>query len=208
MIIERAAEGSDRQLLGFRYAIASCADAELLRRWLDGRDLPSGLPLDPELVWSLVVRLAEVGGDTDAIDRALQRDPSAAGRVHAARARASLPDPAAKEAAWSALIGLSEFPASELYAVAKGFFRPSQTALTSAYVSRFFGEMPGTAEFRSGWALGQIVSDAFPLAHASPDTLQLAEHTLAGELPAAVRRSLTDGTDALRRAVRSLTRFG
>ena len=34
----------------------------------------------------------------------------------------------------------------------------------------------------------------------------LAEQTLAGELPAAVRRSLTDGTDALRRAVTSLTR--
>jgi aminopeptidase N len=203
-----AAEGSDRQLLGFRYAVASCADAELLRRWLDGRDLPLGLPLDPELVWSLVVRLAEVGGDADAIDNAQERDPSAAGRVHAARARASLPDPVAKDAAWSALIGLSDYPASELYAVAKGFFRPSQTALTSAYVPRFFGEMPGTAEFRSGWALGQIVSDAFPLAHTSPGTLELAELTLAGDLPAAVRRSLTDGTDALRRAVRSLGRFG
>jgi aminopeptidase N len=207
-VIDRAGQGSDRQLLGFRYAIASCADAELLRRWLDGGDLPPGLPLDPELVWSLVVRLAEVGGDADAIDHALERDPSAAARVHAARARASLPDPAAKEAAWSALIGLSEIPASELYAVAKGFFRPSQTVLTGAYVSRFFVEMPGTAEFRSGWALGQIVSDAFPLAHSSADTLELAEQALAGELPAAVRRSLTDGTDVLRRAVTSLQRFG
>ena len=130
-----------------------------------------------------MVRLAEVGGDTDAIDRALERDPSAAGRVHAARARASLPDPAAKEAAWSALIGLSEFPASELYAVAKGFFRPSQTVLTEPYVARFFAEMPGTAEVRSGWALGQIVSDAFPLAHSSADTLELAEHTLTGGAP-------------------------
>ena len=92
-VTESAGEGSDRQLLGFRYAIASCADAGLLRRWLDGRDLPPGLPLDPELVWSLVVRLAEVGGDADAIDRALERDPSAAGRVHAARARASLAGP-------------------------------------------------------------------------------------------------------------------
>ena len=109
---------------------------------------------------------------------------------------------------WSARIGLSEFPASELYAVAKGFFRPSQTVLTEPYVARFFAEMPGTAEFRSGWALGQIVSDAFPLAHSSADTLELAEDTLAGELPAAVRRSLTDGTDALRRAVTSLRRFG
>ena len=207
-ITERAGAGSDRQLLGFRYAVASCADAEVLRHWLDDRDLPPGLPLDPELIWSLVVRLAEVGGDEDAIERALERDPSASGRVHAARARASLPDPAAKEAAWSALVGLSEVPASELYAVAKGFFRPGQTELTTAYVPRFFAEMPGTADFRSGWALGQIVSDAFPLSHSSADTLELAEQALAGELPAAVRRSVTDGTDVLRRAVTSLHRFG
>ncbi len=207
-VIDGAGEGSDRQLLGFRYAVASGTDAELLRRWLDARDLPPGLPLDPDLIWSLVVRLAEVGGDEDAIERALERDPSAAGRVHAARARASLPDPTAKETAWSALTGSSELPASELYSIAKGFFRPGQTELTEAYVPRFFAEMPDTADFRSGWALGQIVSDAFPLAHASSDTLELAEETLTGELPAAVRRSLTDGTDALRRAVASLQRFG
>jgi aminopeptidase N len=207
-VIDGAGSGSDRQLLGFRYAIASCVDVKALRHWLDGQDLPPGLQLDPELIWSIVVRLAEVGGDADAIEHALQRDPSAAGCVHAARARASLPDPAAKAAAWSALVGSSELPASELYAVAKGFFRPGQTVLTGPYVSRFFDEMPDTAAFRSGWALGQIVSDAFPLAHASSDTLELAERALAGELPAAVRRSVTDGTDALRRAVTSQRRFG
>ena len=45
---DAAAEGSDRQLLGFRHAVATCADAATLRRWLDGHDLPPGLPLDPE----------------------------------------------------------------------------------------------------------------------------------------------------------------
>ncbi len=207
-VTDAADEGSDRQLLGFRYAVASCADAELLRHWLDGRDLPPGLPLDPELTWAVVVRLAEVSGDDWPIERTLLRDPSASGSVHAARARASRPHPAAKEAAWQALIGASETPASELYAVAKGFFRPGQTDLTDGYVSRFFAEMPATAAFRSGWALGQIVTDAFPLVHASPETLALAEETLAQDLPAAVRRSMTDGTDVMRRAVASVRRFG
>ena len=38
-VVGRAADaGSDRQLLGFRYAIATSADADQLQSWLDGRD--------------------------------------------------------------------------------------------------------------------------------------------------------------------------
>ena len=199
--------GSDRQLLGFRYAIVTCADADRLRRWLNGSSLPAGLALDPDLTWLIVVRLAELVDDERLIDQALERDPSAAGRVHAARARAGLPSDAAKQAAWAALVQPSELPASELYAVARGFFRPDQTELTAGYVPRFFAEMPGTAEFRSGWALAQVVSDAFPLSHATPAALELADEALAAELPGPVRRSMVDGADALRRAVRSLARF-
>ena len=202
-----SAAGSDRQLLGFRSVIATCVDPSRLRRWLNGRSLPDGLSLDPDLTWQLVVRLAELVDDERVIDQALERDPSAAGRMHAARARAGLPSAAAKQAAWAALVEPSELPASELYAVARGFFRPAQTELTSAYVPRFFAEMPRTAGWRSGWALGQVVSDAFPLSHATPETLALAEQALAGELPAPVRRSMVDGTDIVRRAVRSLERF-
>jgi aminopeptidase N len=207
-VVDRAAAGSDRQLLGFRYAIGTSADVGQLLSWLEGSSLPPGLPLDPELSWSVVVRLAELGGDPVVIDRALDRDPSAAGRVHAARARASMPSAEAKEAAWSALTEPSELPASELYAVARGFFRPSQSELTAAYVPRFFAEMPATASFRSGWSLGQVVSDAFPTSHSSRQTLALAEAALERDLPAAVRRSMTDGTDTVRRAVASLERFG
>ena len=207
-IVAGADPGSDRQLVGFRYAIASNADVALLQAWLAGESLPDGLMLDPELVWSIVTRLAEVGGDAAVVDRALDRDPSAAGRVHAARARAALPTEAAKAAAWAALVEPSELPASELYAIARGFFRPSQSELTEPYVARFFTEMPGTGSFRSGWALGQVVSDAFPVSHATSATVSLAEAALAGDLPAAVRRSMADGTDVLRRAVASLERFG
>ncbi|BAK37358.1 aminopeptidase N [Microlunatus phosphovorus NM-1] len=202
-----SAAGSDRQLLGFRYTIATCVDAERLRRWLTGRALPAGLSLDPDLTWLIVVRLAEIVDDERVIDQALERDPSAAGRVHAARARAGLPSAAAKQTAWAALVEPSELPASELYAVARGFFRPGQTELTAAYLPRFFAEMPLTAALRSGWALGQVVSDAFPLSHATRATLELAEAALATDLAAPVRRSMVDGTDIVRRAVRSLARF-
>jgi len=207
-VVDSAAAGSDRQLLGFRYVIASSADGEQLRHWLSGRSLPAGLDLDPELAWAIVVRLAEFGGDGEDIEAALDRDPSAAGRVHAARARAALPVAEAKRTAWAALVEPSDIPASELYAIAKGFFRPGQTDLTAEYVPRFFAEMPATETFRSGWSLAQVVADGFPTAHATRECLALAEQTLAGDLPAAVRRSMTDGTDVLRRALASQERFG
>ncbi len=207
-VVDSAAAGSDRQLLGFRYVIASSADGEQLRHWLSGRSLPAGLDLDPELAWAIVVRLAEFGGDGEDIEAALDRDPSAAGRVHAARARAALPVAEAKRTAWAALVEPSDIPASELYAIAKGFFRPGQTDLTAEYVPRFFAEMPATETFRSGWSLAQVVADGFPTAHATRECLALAEQTLAGDLSAAVRRSMTDGTDVLRRALASQELFG
>jgi aminopeptidase N len=203
-VVARSGSGSDRQLLAFRYAITTCSDIDLLSRWSEGAGLPAGLVLDPELTWSVVGRLAELGAGEGVVEAALDRDPSAAGRVHAARARSAQPTAQAKRAAWTALVEPTDLPASELYAVAKGFFRPTQTALTRAYVDRFFVEMPATAAFRSGWSLGQVVADGFPLSHAAPDVLVVADQALAGDLHPAVRRSMTDGTDVLRRAVAAI----
>jgi len=105
----------------------------------------------------------------------------------------------------------SRLPAYELYASAEGFFEPSQQALTEQYLPRFFSEMPGTAARRRGWALARVIACGLPVAAASPEVLQLAEAALAGSrgaaLDPAVRRSFTDGTDTLRRAVRSLQRY-
>ena len=55
-----------------------------------------------------------------------------------------------------------------------------------------------------------MIFDAFPVAAASPRVLELAEAALAeaGHWIPAVRRALVDGTDTLRRAVRSLQRYG
>ena len=52
-----------------------------------------------------------------------------------------------------------------------------------------------------------MAARAYPWTAVTPDTLQLAEQTLAGELATALRRALVDGTDRIRRAVRSLTTF-
>jgi aminopeptidase N len=212
-LLAAAAPGSDAQLEAARAAIRACDDAAWLRAWWAGEQVPAGLVIDAELRWALVIRLAALGQLSEAdIDAELSRDESTAGVVHAARARALRPDPIAKQATWALLTQPSTQPAYVLYAGAESFFEPGQSELTASYLPRFFHEMPDTAAHRHGWALGSVILRAFPVTSASPQVLRLAEETLAGPRAAgfdpAVRRALVDGTDVLRRAVRSLQRYG
>ena len=207
-ILLAAAPGSDRQLVAFRATVASCADpAGELPAWLAGVDLPPGIALDPELSWAIAERMTALGGDPDVIERLLVRDRSAASQVHAARARASRPDRAAKATAWTILTEPNELSAYEVYATAEGFFLPWQNEFTEPYVRRYFAEMPETAAFRTGWALGRTAMLAFPV-DAAVAGVALAEQTLKRpDLAAPIRRSLVDGTDELRRAAAARLRW-
>ncbi|HWI00365.1 MAG TPA: aminopeptidase N [Propionibacteriaceae bacterium] len=200
--------GSDHQLTAFRQVVRSASDVGQLRQWYRGDHLPEGVVLDPELAWNIVQRVAELTDDRRLIAHALDRDPSAAAHVHAARARASLPDAHAKEAAWTLLMRPSAVPGLELYAAAEGFFAPNQSDLLEPFVARYFSEIGNTAQFRTGWPLGEVAARAYPWSAVTPATVELAEQTMAGELAVPLRRALIDGTDRIRRAVRSLATFG
>jgi aminopeptidase N len=207
-LTDAAAPGSDRQLVAFRQAVRAEPDPDRLRAWYESRDLPDGVALDPELVWSVVERWCSVQTGTGLLEDALAHDTSASGQVHAARARSRRPDPAAKEAAWQLLVQPSTAGAYELYATGDGFWDAGQTELTAPYVARYFAEIGATAAFREGWALGQVATQAFPRTGVSEDALRLAHAALGTGLAAQVHRAVTDGTDRLRRAVESLRRWG
>ena len=206
-VLDGSAAGSDRQLVAFRLAVRTAEDPDRLRRWYTGSDLPEGVQLDAELAWALVERLCGLVADRDLVAGARQRDPSASGRVHAARAEALLPDPDAKAAAWTLLMEPSSAGAYEVYATAQGFWDTGQNALTETYVPRYFAEVGATARFREGWALGEVAVEAFPRFAADSPTLARAQTVLDGELAAPVRRAVVDGTDRLRRATASLQRY-
>ena len=208
-LLRKSVPGSDAQLVAARAFIRSTRAKNRLDSWLTDEALPAGLHLDVELRWSAIERLAELGaiGETDIIDE-LERDRSASGGVHAARARASLPDPTAKAAAWTLLTQPGEVGAYELYATAGAFFNPEQEAVSAPYVPRFFTELPATAEFRSGWSLARVVLLGYPVTSVSRSTLDLARATIADPaVDPRVRRSLVDATDTMSRALASLERF-
>ncbi len=206
-LVEGAEAGSDRQLVSFRQAVRLETDPDRLASWFDGSGLPRGLELDPELVWSVVERWCALQTQTGLLDQALARDRSASGQVHAARARAARPDAEAKAAAWRLLVEPSSTGAYELYATGDGFWAAGQEALTAPYVERYFAEIGATARFREGWALGQVATQAFPRTAATAEALRAADAVLRTDLAAQLRRAVVDGTDKLRRAVASLSRW-
>ena len=55
---------SDRQVMfarGYIRSVAAGDDADRIKGWLDGRGIPDGLMIDPELRWLIVKRLAVIG---------------------------------------------------------------------------------------------------------------------------------------------------
>ena len=197
-----APPGSALQLAAARGLIALTSDTSLLQSWLDD-DIPDGLAVDDELRWAIVTQLARWGGiDSAGIRGELERDPSSSGQIHATRARACLPDPRAKAAAWLALTADESLSNYALYANAEGFWWPEQAEITAPYVERYFEELPATERFRSGWVVAQSAALAFPVTAVDDATLRLANRASARtDLTPGLRRSLADATADLEAAL-------
>jgi len=197
-----AVPGSSLQVAAALGVAGVTGDAGLLRRWLDG-DPPEGLAMDADMRWAAMTQLCRLGAaDGNDVAAELARDTSTQGVVHAARCRASLPDPSGKADAWQAIMtdrGLSNY---EVYALCEGFWRAEQSRLLEPYVARYFAEIGSTAAFRSGWVVAETARLAFPAYAATPETLAQAHRLLEeASLPAGVHRAVADATDDLRRAV-------
>jgi aminopeptidase N len=186
-----------------RGLIEFSADVAELRGWLDGSRAPTGLVVDADLAWRIRYRVAVLGGlAEDEITSAYQADPNAQAEQFAARCRAARPDPAAKQAAWAAITGDPGLSSYGLWALAEGFWQPEQTELTSAYVPRFFREIPAVARLRGDLVLDVLLRFLYPRYAATATTLELADALAArSDCPPPLRRRIADFTGDLRRVV-------
>ncbi|MPZ63480.1 MAG: aminopeptidase N [Propionibacteriales bacterium] len=205
--LENAEPGSAAQLAAGRAVVATSGDPTMLRSWLDG-GAPAGLPIDVDMRWALVLRLARLGAvDEDAIAAEQERDGSDAGVVHAARCRAALPSADAKAKAWDLIFNDDKASNYLVYAACEGFWSPEQSGLTEPYVLRYFREVPAMAELRSGIVVMMAARRAFPAYAVDEHTVERAEETLSGDLKPVLRRTISDCTDDLRRALAVRRRF-
>jgi aminopeptidase N len=204
-----AAPDSEEQLAAFRAAIATATDTGLLTSWRDGAALPDGIPLDVDLRWRVLGRLATLGAvDVAELDRELEAEPGAVAKIRHAGARASLPSAEAKEWAWSCFTGETDLPNYELEAVGLGFWRGGQEELTEPYVERYFADLPDTVRKRSGWVLADAAEHFFPRTSTSRETLARCEALIAdGDLDLSIRRRLVDEADTLERKLAVLEAY-
>jgi len=198
-----AEPGGSRQLAAARGLISATVDATRLQGWLAGRDVPDGLPVDADLRWLIVYRLAVLGAaGTDVIDAEFERDRSATGEQWAARCRAARPDAEAKAAAWAAIIGDGSLSNRLVEMTASGFWQPEQIDLIRPYVPRYFAEMPQMMRMRSGMSAERTATAAYPDVVVEPETRRLAGDLLADDgLDPILRRVVGDADDDLRRAL-------
>jgi aminopeptidase N len=203
-MLDAAARGSGLDLSAARGLIAAAGpdDADELCDWLV-HGAPAGLEMDAELRWAVFARLAVLGAAAEAdLDAEADRDNTASGAVHAARCRASRPDPAAKERAWRSIVDDDGLSNRQLVAAAEGFWHPSQHELTESYVERYFTEMPEMARRRTPNMIAQIGTAAYPRYAVDPATIAAAEAVLErSDLNPVLRRVVVDCTDELRRAL-------
>ncbi|MFI1988419.1 aminopeptidase N [Actinoplanes sp. NPDC020271] len=204
-LVASSEPGSSRQLVAARGLIGATLDTARLRAWLTGAAVPPGLVVDADLRWLILYRLTVLGAaGVDAIEAELAGDRTASGEQWAARCRASLPDPAAKEAAWAAVVGDASLSNRLVELTAGGFWQPEQRELLEPYVSRYFAEMPGMMRIRSGMSAEKTALAAYPTVMVSARTRELAAELLARpDLHPMLRRVVLDNDDDMRRALAS-----
>jgi aminopeptidase N len=129
------------------------------------------------------------------------RDATAAGRLSAVRCRAALPDQAAKQAAWTAMLG-GTLSGYELAATVQGFWQADQAGLLAGYVPRYFAALAEVAA-RGGAEVARVLCQhGFPHHAVTPVTLRAGERCLeSGGLTGSLRRLLADHLEDLRRSL-------
>ncbi|MFI5491672.1 aminopeptidase N [Actinoplanes sp. NPDC051859] len=202
-LVAAAEPGSSRQLAGVRGLIGASIDTVRLNGWLVGENVPEGVAVDADLRWLILYRLVVLGtAGADRIEAELAADRSALGEQAAAKCRAALPDAEAKARAWELILHDSEASNRILEATARGFWQPEQLDLVAPYVERYFAEVVGLVERRTGMSGERVAVAAYPAVVVAPRTRELAAELLAAEgVPSIVRRVVTDGDDDVRRAL-------
>jgi aminopeptidase N len=170
----RTAAGDARKLaIGFAASAQTDGQLAVLGAWLAGKDLPDGLSVDAGLRAQILFTLAARGlAYREDIDALLRLDP-VTGEVNRATCLALQPDPAAKEAAWTAVLS-SEEPFRTAQARAAGLWVPGQEDLMAAYRDRYFTEALPALAARQPRPKSRLSRQLFPATLVSEATIEAA----------------------------------
>jgi aminopeptidase N len=138
------------------------------------------------------------------IDAEAERDATTAGAESAATARAGLPTPPAKEAAWRELVAAGGPTLGIRRAIAQGFWRPEHVDLTRSYLDRYLTDIGALLRGPSPELARSIADDAFPDTLVEEATVARVDRVLArSDLDPSFRRILIESRADLVRAMRA-----
>ena len=220
-----AAPGSDHQLAFVNALCASVLSgaqpeghlavlADLLDCDAEQCGLP-GLVVDTDLRWRIITALA-AGGRIDAdgpqtpvIDAEVTRDPTAAGRRHAAAASAARPQADVKHQAWREVLEDDTLPNITARSIIAGFVHPGQgpqmqATVLAPYTKHYFDAIAAVWERRSSEVAQTVVVGLYPSWDVSADGLAAADWFLGGlHLPPPLRRLVIEGRAGVERALKA-----
>ncbi len=202
-----AAPGSDLQFQFVKaFALLAATDAQLdtVLEILEERSVLSGLDIDTDLGWELLISLAAGGrSSVEEIEAALESDLTASGQQSAAHARAALPTLADKERAWASVFTEAGLPNAIVRASGLGFLRTRDNALLEPFVEPFFNALTDVWTTRSHAIVEEIVDGFYP----SPLANEALRAATAGWLDAnpqaapALRRMIVEHLAGVERAL-------
>ncbi|MGK2349758.1 aminopeptidase N [Actinomyces sp. W5033] len=211
--LARAAEaGSDSQLQLVRAVAAHAVtpgQTAAVAGWLDGSAPLAGLVVDQDLRWELLIGLVAAGvAQEEDIEAEAARDRTTTGTERAAQARAAVPTPEAKRAAWDALVGDATMPNETLVKTLRGFTdvdRAPQLLVPfiEEYVARA-DEIWSSRTFHIAENLLDSLWSPATVGLEGCDPVGALEGWLASheQAPAAFRRIVTENLDVTRRVAR------
>jgi aminopeptidase N len=167
-----------------------------------------GLEIDTDLSWELLAALVAGGEAGEAeIDAALAADNTATGAQSAANARAAIPTPEGKQAAWSSLIDADTAPNTIVRVTAAGFLRAQDTSLLEPFVSRYFDVLQTVWAERSYSIAEKLITGLYPAPLANQALVEATRAWLdANPEPAALRRLVVENLAGVERSLRAQAR--
>ncbi len=212
-LLADAEPGSDHQLALAKATPAAAHDDEAAARlegWLVGDGVPDGLPIDPELRWTIVRHLARLGRlDEAGIAAELQRDQTITGAEQAAAARAARPTAEAKAEAWRLVTEQDDVPNGTQRTVCLAFWQRGQDDVLAPYEQRYLETAAAISAGRDGWAhrgnsqRTNVLRFLFPTPRRlAPFVERLDAWRAETDLIESVRRAIEEGRDNALRALR------
>jgi aminopeptidase N len=210
-LAQQAEAGTDAQfqfVKFFAQAASTEEHAAALRGLLEGGIALDGLTVDTDLRWELLEGLVLAGAAGEAeIAAAYEQDTTSNGEQAAARARATIPTPAGKAAAFAELVEGSQ-PNVVVRAATVGYLHVNDPAVLAGQVGPYFDAILGIWGSRTYKIAEYLITGLFPTPLASQGLVDATTAWLDAntEAPAALRRMLLEQRAVVVRALQAQER--